>query len=240
LRSETEELQHRLAALAGQDPDWGLSINAELHKALPLLPLPDNLPLHLLARRPDLNIARLQVEAAAEDIKVSETAFYPDVNLFAFTGLHSVSLTDVALQGSSLAYAVGPSIEFPIFQGGRLRADLSYQQSAYDAAVERYNASLIHAVQEIADALSQWRERAIRLREQRQNLSAAEAQTRLDNSLLRSGLTDQFRQLKAHIAETLERVTMASLEAGQRKAAISVIKALGGGYDNTMITSQTD
>ncbi|WP_054762465.1 hypothetical protein [Methylomonas koyamae] len=72
--------------------------------------------------------------------------------MLAFTGFHSVSLVDIALQGSSLAYAVGPSIEFPIFEGGRLRAQLGYREAAYDLAVQRYNAGLLHAVQDVADA----------------------------------------------------------------------------------------
>ena len=231
LRAEEELQRHLLAALAGQGVDWGQAIKIQPATTPQTPPLPADLPLRLLSRRPDLTAARLHAEAAAEEIKVAETAFYPDVNLVAFTGLHSVSLTDIALQGSSLAYAVGPSIEFPIFEGGRLRANLSYQQSAYDAAVERYNASLVHAVQEVADALSRWRELEVRLSEQRQSLADAEANSRIGDTLARTGLGDRSRPLQARLDASRERLLMTALETEQRKAAIRLIKALGGGYD---------
>ncbi|MCQ8131111.1 TolC family protein, partial [Methylomonas rivi] len=168
-----------LAALAGKGADWGREIRIEAGTCTEQAVLPSDLPLRLLSHRPDISAARLQAEAAAEEIKVAETAFYPDVNLIAFTGLHSVSLSDVLLQGASLAYAVGPSIEFPIFEGGRLRANLSYQQAAYDRSVERYNASLVQAVREVADSVSRWRETGQRLAEQTQILADAAASEQL-------------------------------------------------------------
>jgi len=238
LRAGVELHRHRLATLAGQGPDWGRTIQIGSQKLQDRLSLPRNLPLHLLSRRPDLTSARLQVEAAAEEIKVAETEFYPDVNLIAFTGLHSASLADIILQGSSLAYAVGPSIELPIFQGGRLRANLSYQESAYDAAVERYNTSLVEALQEVADALSHWREIEARLEEQRGNISAAAANVRLSNTLLQTGLADQVQVLQSRVAENSERLLLTALETEQRKASVSVIKALGGGYDDTINITQ--
>lgn len=238
LRAALDMHKHRLAALAGRGPDWGQSIQVQAHHAIPLLPLPSDLPLRLLSRRPDLTAARLRTEAAAEEIKVAETAFYPDVNLIAFTGLHSVSLTDILLQGSSLAYAVGPSIEFPIFEGGRLRANLSYQQATYDAAVETYNASLLQAVQEVADALSRWQELDTHLAEQRQNIATTEAEQRLSDTLLQTGLADHVQPIQARIATNSKRLILAALEAEQRKASVGVIKALGGGYDDTQTTHQ--
>lgn len=235
LAAEVELHRHRLAALTGQGSDAGAEIAVDQGTTLPPLPLPGDLPLKLLSRRPDLTAARLNVEAAAEDIKVAETAFYPDVNLLAFTGLHSVSLTDIVLQGSSLAYAVGPSIEFPIFEGGRLRASLSYQQAAYDAAVERYNAGLVHAVQEVADALSRWRELEAQFGAQQLSLADAEANSRLNDQVQRNGLDDKAKPLLARLDVRRERLLLIGLEAERLKTAVSLIKALGGGYDNSPV-----
>ena len=230
LRAEQELRRHQLAALAGQGADWGARISIDASVASQPLGLPADLPLRLLARRPDLHASRLQVYAAAEDIHVARTGFYPDVNLVAFTGLHSVSLTDIALQGSSLAYAIGPSIEFPIFEGGRLRAQLGYREAAYDLAVQRYNAGLLQAVQDVADALSRWRELDGKIAEQQQTLTAAEVQSRLSSSLNRHGLQDKSKPLLARIEANRERLLLAGLAAEQRKNAVSLIKALGGGY----------
>lgn len=230
LRAEQELRRNQLAALAGQGADWGLRIGIDGKVAPQALALPADLPLRLLARRPDLHAARLQAEAAAEDIHVAKTAFYPDVNLLAFTGFHSVSLTDIALQGASLAYAVGPSVELPLFEGGRLRAQLGYREAAYDLAVQRYNAGLLHAVQDVADALSRWRELDAKAAAQQQALAAAEAQSRLSDSLTRNGLHDRRNLVLARLEANRERLLLAGLAAEQHKNAVSLIKALGGGY----------
>lgn len=230
VRAEVDLQKNLLATLAGKGPDWGRDIVAERGVLPKPLALPRDLPLRLLAHRPDVTAARLYAEAAAQDIKVAETAFYPDVNLIGFAGLHSVSLTDVLLQGSSLAYAVGPSIDFPIFEGGRLRANLSYQEAAYDAAVERYNGSLLHAVQEVADSLTRWRDIDTRLAEQRQAVDAIAETSRLARTLNRTGLNDRSELLEAGAAEFEQRFRLAVLEGEHFKAAVHVIKALGGGY----------
>lgn len=230
LRAEQELRRNQLAALAGQGADWGTWIVIDAKVVPQALALPADLPLRLLARRPDLHAARLQAEAAAEDIHVAKTAFYPDVNLLAFTGFHSVSLIDIALQGSSLAYAVGPSIELPIFEGGRLRAQLGYREASYDLAVQRYNAGLLRAVQDVADALSRWRELAVKVAAQQQALAAAEAQSRLSDSLTRNGLHDRGKPVLARLEANRERLLLAGLAAEQHKIAVSLIKALGGGY----------
>jgi outer membrane protein TolC len=196
--------------------------------------LPDDLPLRLLAHRPDVLAARLRAEAAAEDIKVARTGFYPDVNLVSFAGLHSVSFSDVLLQGSSLAYAVGPSIEFPIFEGGRLRANLNYREAAYDEAVEVYNSQVLRAVQEVADALTKWREIEAQLTEQRRSVKDAAESRRLADSLYRQGLEDYGDLLQASAAEYAENIRLTSLEGAYFKAATHIAKVLGGGYFNTV------
>ncbi|MCK9606037.1 MAG: efflux transporter outer membrane subunit [Methylomonas sp.] len=238
LRAEVELQKHLLASLAGQGPDWGQHILA-VHGVLPKsLALPADLSLRLLAHRPDVTAARLQAQAAAQEIKVAETGFYPDVNLLAFTGLHSVSLTDVLLQGASLAYAVGPSIEFPIFEGGRLRANLSYQEAAYDAAVERYNGSLLHAVQEVADALTRWREIDRRMAAQRQSVIDSVEAKDLAASLHRNGLNDRTDLMLADLEAHQQRLQLTALQGQHFKVAVQVIKALGGGFNDIKNDSQ--
>jgi NodT family efflux transporter outer membrane factor (OMF) lipoprotein len=238
IRAEVELNKNLLATLAGQGPDWGRSIEITSAVLPKPLALPADLPLRLLAHRPDVSAARLQAQAAAQEIKVAETAFYPDVNLIAFTGLHSVSLTDVLLQGSSLAYAVGPSIEFPIFEGGRLRANLSYQEATYDAAVERYNASMLHAVQDVADALTRWREIDSRMAAQMQSVADADDAKGLAVSLNRNGLSDRSDLMLANLEAHQQGLRLAALQGQYFKVAVQTIKALGGGFHDIQADNQ--
>jgi len=141
-RAEVQILRAEIVALTGRGPDWGQQIPVEATQFPRDLSLPKDLPLKLLAHRPDVAAARYLAEAAAQEIKVAKTAFYPNVNLVGFAGLHGANLPGLLLSGQSLAFLAGPALDLPIFEGGRLRANLKAREAAYDAAVEAYNKHL--------------------------------------------------------------------------------------------------
>ncbi|MDT4332612.1 efflux transporter outer membrane subunit [Methylomonas sp. MS20] len=228
--------RHLLAALAGRGPDWGADIRVE--HAAPAWPgLPADLPLHLLARRPDVSAARLRAEAAAEAVHVAQTEFYPDVNLIGLAGLHSVSLTDVVFHGSSLAYAVGPSLTFPLFEGGRLRANLADSEAGYDAAVEFYNATLSTAAREVVDAVSRGREALATAEALVQNLADAERTKRVADILRQTGLSDAAGPLQAAVVVDRLHWRIATAQAARAKAVVALCEALGGGFQEDQVLS---
>ena len=93
-----------------------------------------------------------------------------------------------------------------------MRANLSYQEALYDAAVERYNGSLLHAVQEVADTLTRWREIDERLAEQQQTVADAAEAERLADSLNRTGLNDRNELMLARLEEHQQCFRLATLE----------------------------
>lgn len=230
VRAEIKLLRDLLATLTGNGPDWGMGFKVERSDVPERIPLPADLPLHLLARRPDVVAAKLRVEAAAQQIEAAKAAFYPDVNLIAFAGLHSVSMSDVLLQGSSLAYAIGPSIDIPLFEGGRLRAALSHQEAVYDAAVESYNSRVLGAVQEVADALAKRDEIEAQRHLQQQTVAAAVETGHLAEALHRNGLNDRGETLAERVAEYEQRFRLAALQNQYFQSAVNLFAALGGGY----------
>lgn len=224
-------LRDQLAVLAGQGPDWG----GRIHTSEVLLPdrlsIPENVPLGLIAHRPDVIAARFRVEAASKGIAAAEAAFYPDINLRGFAGIQSVSLIDVLFQGSSLAFAVGPTLDLPLFQGGRLEANLEHQRAQYDSAVETYNGTVLRAAQEVADALARWngvREQRVR---QQQELASYEANQRLAAVLHDHGLRDRNRVLVSLSSRDDQRLRLKTLEAEQLRAIVDFVEALGGGFE---------
>ena len=94
-------------------------------KQIPLaLQLPGVVPSELLGRRPDIVAARWRVEAADKQIKVAKTRFYPSLNLTALAGVVAPNVGDLLQSSSSFAY-IGPALSLPIFEGGKLRANLA-------------------------------------------------------------------------------------------------------------------
>lgn len=250
LQHNAQLLRNQLAMLAGKGPDWGSSIQVQSGQLLAYLPTPTTLALGLLSHRPDVAAALWRVEAASQTVKIAKTRFYPDVNLVGFAGLRSLYLKDLFLShGASLAYGVGPSVSLPIFEGGRLDAELSNQQAGYDAAVETYNQTLLTAVQQVADSIADWQQTRQHATEQEQALTAAQAEQRLAKQRFQAGISNRDATLEAETALLHQQLTSSAMHGAQLQAAIGLIAALGGGYEqnttlsyplNTMINQENN
>jgi NodT family efflux transporter outer membrane factor (OMF) lipoprotein len=233
VRSQAQVLRNRLAALVGRGPDWGKNIHVDAIEVAGHLPPPKSISLGLLAHRPDVAAALWQVESAAQLIKVAKTNFYPDINLVGFAGLRSLNLKDLFLSnGASVAYGMGPTVSLPIFEGGRLEAELKNQQAAYDAAAESYNGTLLAAVQQVADSLAEWRLTLAHDAAQERALAASEAVSELAGKRYEAGLSSRDGIIEAEAALLQQRLTASELRSAHLLAAVGLIEALGGGYEN--------
>ena len=234
MHNQAQLLRNRLAVLVGQGPDWGKTIHVADNKVVGHLPQPESIALGLLAHRPDVAASLWRVEAAAQLIKVAKANFYPDVNLVGFAGLRSLNLKDLFLSnGASVAYGMGPTITLPIFEGGRLEAELKNQQAAYDAAAESYNETLLVAVQQVADSLAEWRQTLEHDAAQERALEAANAEATLAEKRYQAGLSNRDGIIDAEAALIQQRLTASELRTAHLLAAVGLIEALGGGYENT-------
>jgi NodT family efflux transporter outer membrane factor (OMF) lipoprotein len=149
-------LRNRIAALLGAGPDRGLAIVRPTITLDRAPGLPEKLALNLLGCRPDVVAARLRAEAAAKRIDAARAEFYPNVNLSAFIGVQSLGLDKLFKSGSDIG-SVGPAISLPIFNGGRLKAQVKGRRADYDKAVANYEATVTEALLEVADSAVSWR-----------------------------------------------------------------------------------
>ena len=222
--------RNRLAALIGAGPDRGLSI------AKPALTnmssaLPADAGIALIGRRPDIVAARLRAEAAAKRIKVARADFYPNINLTALVGLQSLGLGRLIDSGATIANG-SAALTLPIFDGGRLAGRYRGARADYDAAVARYNNTLITSLREVADALTSRRATDARLVEGRRALTAADEASNIAILRYKGGLSNQLQVLVTADALLAGRRTVAELEARRTALDIALIRALGSGYKN--------
>lgn len=218
-----------LAALLGAGPDRGLAIARPPHLDAAAFGLPEHLALSLIGRRPDIVAARLRAEAAASRIKQARAAFYPDINLAGLIGVESLGLSQIVKAGS-LYGSVGPAISLPIFEGGRLSSAYRGARADYDAAVAHYDATLVTALREVADAATSQRALALRLEEQRRARTAAEEAWRIARARYEGGLAGQLSVLAAEDALLASRRAVADLEARALLLDVALVRALGGGF----------
>ncbi|MFI4929246.1 MAG: efflux transporter outer membrane subunit, partial [Burkholderiales bacterium] len=132
LGESIDRTRHALAELVGDGPQ-ALDALAPALQPIASYPVPDSLPADLLGRRADLVAQRWRVEAATRDTAVARAQFYPNVNLTAFVGLSSLGLNRLFDSGS-LIYGAGPALHLPIFDAGRLQANLDARQADVDAS----------------------------------------------------------------------------------------------------------
>ena len=121
-------------------------------------------------------------------------------------------------------------MRLPIFDAGRLRANLRGKTADLDAAVESYNAAVLDAVHETADPISSLRAIALQQREQAQAQAAAESAYDLATQRFRAGLSTFLVVLNAEAGVLNQRRQATDLKARAWDAQIALIRALGGGY----------
>jgi NodT family efflux transporter outer membrane factor (OMF) lipoprotein len=218
-----------LAELLGKGPDRGLAITQPQPLQPARLAVPADLPAELLGRRPDLVAARWRVEAAERNIKVAKTAFLPNLSLSALAGLVATG-PETLLSLPSRFYMAGPAISLPIFEGGRLRANLSAKDAAYDLAVATYNKTLIGAVDQVADRALALQSLALQVVAQQRALDAAQSAWSLADERYKSGIGSFLQTLDVRRDLLLAERALAALQAQQVDLSIQLIQALGGGY----------
>lgn len=237
--------QNLLARLIGGGPDDTQNIFTAKRVVFPAkIALPAHLPIELLAHRPDLAAAMHRAEAAAEQIHVAKAQFLPSVDLAAATaGLEAVvptskigTLASLLFRGSDLNYIVAPGIHLPIFEGGRLRGQLAETRSRYDEAVELYNDTLLHAVQDVADSLNDWKETGAIYEAHTRLVLSQRGQLNLTQVRLHSGVSDRREVVTSSDALLEQEFALKAFEADHLSAMVDVIQALGGGYSSGIET----
>ena len=235
LQAQSDTLVHALAVLLGRTPeDFG---RAELPgpAAVPVAPaLPASLPSEVIARRPDIRRAERDYAQANANVGLSIAAMYPHFSIPLSYGPTTSSLHEI-FQGASLLWRVGLNASQPLYAGGRLTANVDAAKAGKDAALLSYRQTVLKAFGEVEDALtvqaneqSRYQSTSVQVADNRQAVHEAEQRYRRGQVGFLP-LLDSQRQLFA-----AEDAQVASALANGL-AAISLYKAMGGGWDGVAL-----
>lgn len=196
----------------------------------------DDLPASLLARRADLIAHRWRIEASEGAVRQAHAAHLPDVNLAAFAGLLSLGLDRWVTLGAR-SYGVGPIISLPIFDAGTRAAQQTEREAIRDSLIADYHGALLRAVREVAQELEGLRA----LQGQREALKEA---ARASGQLLevaerrrQAGVGNHLPVLDAQISQLSQERLILETEARQWQGQVSLVRALGGGFDDERSTA---
>jgi NodT family efflux transporter outer membrane factor (OMF) lipoprotein len=219
---------HAINALIGQ-PNSDQVLVPSAQSAIKTVALAPAIPADLLGRRADIAAARWRVEASSKDVVNAKTQFYPNINLVAFAGFSSIGLGRL-LESGSQQWGVGPALRLPIFDAGRLRANLRGKTADLDAAVESYNAAVIEAVRDVADQVASSQAIVRQQTEQLAAQSAAEGAYEIAVQRYKAGLGNYLNVLTAETSVLAQRRLAVDLGGRALDTQVALMRALGGGY----------
>jgi NodT family efflux transporter outer membrane factor (OMF) lipoprotein len=235
LNEQVEITRHALEALVGQ-PNATQSLVAPALADVRPIALQPVIPADLLGRRADIAAARWRVEAANRDVANARAQFYPNINLVAFAGFQSIGF-DNLLRADSQQWGVGPAVRLPIFQGGKLRANLRGKAADLDGAIESYNATVLDAVRDVADQVTSAQSIGRQQAEQRDAQAAAESAYDIAVQRYRAGLGNYLNVLTAETTVLAQRREAVDLAARALDTQVALARALGGGWQPPVETA---
>jgi NodT family efflux transporter outer membrane factor (OMF) lipoprotein len=229
---ERTQLEHAIAVLVGKAPaDFSIA-PAPLATEVPVVPT--DLPSTLLQRRPDIASAERQMAAANAQIGVAVAAYYPNVALSGSIGFADMALNTL-LRASNLVWSYAGSVSETVFDGGLRGAEVDAARAGYDGTVANYRQTVLTGLQQVEDDLA-----ALRILEQQAGLAdktVAEAKqtAQLTLNQYQAGTVAYSSVITAQVAAITAEQTALSIQESRLTSSVSLIEALGGGWDETQL-----
>ena len=230
---ETEESLaiHRLTVLLDAPLE---ELRAELAPAVPIpeadSSIPIGLPSELLRRRPDIRRTERQLAAATARIGVATADLYPRVTLLGVAGLESFRTSDF-FDPASKFYSLGPALLWPVFDGGKIRADIAVEDARAQELLAAYRLSILGAIAEVEDALVALDREKKRGEELAAAVRANQRAATLARQLYGEGLTDFLSVLDAERSLFESQDAFVTSERTATLDLVALYKALGGGWE---------
>lgn len=231
LESSLKQTAYGIDLLLGLQPG-SLWQDLSQEAAIPVLPAEVliGLPSELLRRRPDIRRAERQLAAATAQIGAAMADLFPRFSLTGSGGLQSVSAGDWFTSGSRY-WSIGPTVSWPIFDAGRIRANIEVRNAQQEQALNLYEKTILTALRDVETSLVSYAKEQARY----QSLTGAVAANRralaMASELYIRGLNDFLNVLDAQRALYAAENDLAQSEATMASNLVALYKALGGGWE---------
>jgi NodT family efflux transporter outer membrane factor (OMF) lipoprotein len=243
LETMVRQASFQLAVLLGEQPE---TFNEDFSDGVDILasgrpggppPIPIGLPAELLRRRPDIRRAERQLAATTARIGVATADLFPR---FSLTGTFGTATTEFRhfLDQRSFTWGIGPSIQWPIFEGGRIHANIRAEQAREEQALATYGQTVLTSLQEVESSLVAYDQERRRLETLIAAVRSGQRATQLSNDLYTRGLGPFLNVLDAQRALYVTQDAMVLSETAVLTDLIALYKALGGGWESTNLTTQ--
>ena len=227
--------EHAIGTIANYDLS-GFSIPpSPLDLALPTIPL--GVPSQLLERRPDIAAQERLAAAANAQIGIAVSAFYPTITLSATGGFQSTN-PGTLIQGPSAMWTLGAQAAQLLFDAGQRHALTDAARHGYEAQADAYRNTVFQAFEDVEDQLSNLRILEQEARVEQGAVDSAQHSFVLSNARYKGGVTSYLEVLTAEQTLLQDQVTAINIESRQFASSVSLVRALGGGWDVTQLPKE--
>ncbi len=228
IQRQIELTENFINILLGQDPGpikRGRPLEAQI--AAPALP--PGLPTELLTRRPDIRQAEQQLVSANAQIGVATALLYPQVTLSGFAGVGNSTISGTSI-GPYGIFSLLPAITLPIFNAGRLQANVEYNEARAQEAALLYQQTLRQAFREVSDALVDVRKRQEFRRQQELLVGALSDASQVAKLRYEGGVSSYLEVLDTERQYFDAEIQLVQAKRDESASVIQLYKALGGGW----------
>jgi len=226
-------MEHAIAALLGVSAST-FSIEPKI-VALTLPQVPSGVPTTLLQRRPDIAAAQRRMIAANANIGVARAAYFPSVTLGAQGGFQSTGFSNW-LSAPSSFWAVGPNALLSVFDGGLRRARVAQARAEFNASAANYRGAVVGAFQQVEDSLATLNHYHDAAVDEKAAVDAAQRTLDFSMALYKQGATDYLTVVTSQTALLQAQLQALNLDTLQLTASVDLIRALGGGWEDSART----
>lgn len=230
LETSMKQTMHQIAVLLGQQPG---ALRTELSEAAPIPPTPPEVPIglpsELLRRRPDVRRAERQLAAATAQIGVQTAELFPKFSLTGVAGLQSVSASDWFTGGSKF-WSAGPTVQWRVFDAGRIRANVRVQTAKQEEALALYEKTVLTSLQDVENVLVAYAQEQVRFGSLKDEVAADQRAVELANELYTKGLADFLNVLDAQRSLYQAQDQLVESQKTVSEDLVALYKALGGGW----------
>jgi len=220
-------LEHAIASLIGTPASSFSIATSNVTLTLPGIPL--GLPSTLLQRRPDVAAAERRMYVANRGVGIARSAFFPSISLGGIGGFQSTALSSL-IAAPNIFWSVGPNILVNLFDGGKRRARVALAGSEWTQATSRYRETVLIAFQQVEDGLSKLHHLGDEsAAERRAAIHADEAEALAYNRYVK-GASNYLDVVIAQTAALTVSKRSIQIETSRLEANVSVLRALGGGW----------
>jgi NodT family efflux transporter outer membrane factor (OMF) lipoprotein len=226
------QYEHAIAMLVGKAAtDFSIPVKP-MTVAPP--PIPVGVPSELLERRPDVAAAERTMAEANAAIGIAYAAYYPNLTLSAEGGFESSALKNW-LSWPNRFWSVGASLSETLFDAGLRRATVQQYVATYNADLAGYRQTTLTAFQQVEDSLAEVRILSKEIQQEQQAVNSAQTFLKLEQGRYDTGIDPYIDVLIAQTTVLADEQTLNALQVQQMMSAVTLVQALGGGWDRSQM-----